>query len=319
VSEVISGRRIVVTGGLGFIGSRVVSRLVARNAEVVVPYRDGERVPEGVPGTYVVADLEDAGEVSALMQGAAAVVHLAARSGGIQFQEASQVDVFAENQRISNTVFAAAVDAGVGRLFFASSAVVYRGDRSRPTAESDPVLTPGDRPSGYAWSKLTDEAVSGWWTATGALEAVGGRFSNVYGPGGSFDSSRSTVVHALIERMAAADPGAEVDVWGDGSAVRSFVYVEDCAGAVVTILEQGDAGAVYNVDGGRPISIADLAALVRDAVEPTLRLRFDPTKPSGVPYRVLDIARLRSLGFEPAVTLEEGIRRTVAAYRAAAG
>jgi GDP-L-fucose synthase len=104
-------------------------------------------------------------------------------------------------------------------------------------------------------------------------------------------------------------------VWGDGSAVRSFVFVDDVADAVVRILGTGLPGAVYNVDSGVPVTIGDLAGIIVDEVNPALRLRFDPSKPSGPPVRVASIERLRGLGFEPSVDLREGLRRTVEWYR----
>ena len=307
----VSGARVLVTGAHGFIGRAVVRRLAEDGAaEIRCPYRPGSRPAPDLPGTHVAADLRDVDAVARLTAGADLVVHLAARSGGIAFQQDGHVDVFTENTALTRAVLAASARAGVRRLFLASSAVVYRGDGHLD--ERAPTLGPADGDvSGYAWSKLTDEVLGGWYTGDG-LEVVAGRFGNVYGPGGP----PSTVVHALVARALAAPPGATLLVWGDGTAVRSFLHVDDAARAVLTIVERGRAGEVYNVDSGQPFTIAELAGLVRDAIDPQLSVEFDHSKPSGLARRVPDPAKLLRLGFVPFVQLGPGIVATVEAFRA---
>lgn len=303
---------VLVTGGHGLIGRHVVAELARRGVRVIAPHRTGEK--HGMDVHTPELDLEDTDGLAALLDDVDAVVHLAARSGGIQFQDAGHAVVLDDNRRITRSVLAACRAAGVDRAFLASSGVVY-APSDRPISEDHAVLRPEDRPSGYAWSKLSDEAAAHWEMGESGLEAVVGRFSNVYGPGASFDPSRSTVVHALVRRAAEAGDGATLTVWGDGSAVRSFLAAPDAARAVVTVVERGQPGAAYNIDSGVPVSIGELAREVVDVVNPTLQLEFDASKPSGQPVRVLDIARLRSLGFEPSVGLREGIGMVLQAWR----
>ncbi len=142
-----------------------------------------------------------------------------------------------------------------------------------------------------------------------------GRFGNVFGPGAPFDPERSTVVHALIDRAARLDDGQDLVVWGDGSAVRSFVFVEDAAQAVLIALINGVPGEAYNIDSGVPVTIAELATEVRDQMNPSLNLSFDPSKPAGAPYRIASIEKLATLGYTPGVGLKVGIKRTVEWYR----
>jgi GDP-L-fucose synthase len=142
-----------------------------------------------------------------------------------------------------------------------------------------------------------------------------GRFGNVYGPGASFDPERSTVVHALIDRAAHLRDGQDLIVWGSGSAVRSFVYAEDAARGAVIALTRGEAGQPYNIDSGEAITVADVAMLVRDTVNPTLNLVFDASKATGVRHRVGSIEKLRSIGYRPEVDIAEGVRRTVEWYQ----
>ena len=308
---------VLVTGGLGFIGRRVVPLLASEGWDVTVlhrPDRDGR--PGDADARTLAVDLHDARRLDEVMAGADLVVHLAARSGGIQFQEAFEADVFFDNQRITRNLLESARRAGVRRVFVASSAVVYAGEGDRELTEDSPCVTPfRDRVSGYAWSKLTDETLAAWFAAVGAFEVVVGRFTSLYGPGGSFDPARSTVVHALVRKAVEAGPGGTLQVWGKGDAVRSFLHVEDAARAVADILLRGRDGEAYNVDSSEPVTIRRLAELVRDAVDPTVTLTFDDRRPEGTPHRVLDTTRLRTLGFTPRIALAAGIAATAADYR----
>lgn len=307
----VAGKRVFVTGAHGFIGRHLVRLLAESGADVVCPYRAEDPVLSGLPGRAIRVDLRATKTLVAAMKGTDTVIHLAARSGGIQFQDSSQAMILLDNQAISQSVFTAAQEVAVHRLFLSSSGVVYRADHRAPIPESGPLLTPADRPSGYAWSKLTDETAAGWWQQSGGGDVVIGRLSNVYGPGASFDPSRSTVIHALIQRAMKARPGGTLEVWGYGSAIRSFMFVEDAARAIVTVTEQGQAGEPYNIDSGEPISVARLAEQIRDLIDPSLRIAFDESKPAGAPYRVLDNTKLRALGFQPVVSLTEGLRKTI--------
>lgn len=296
--------RTVVTGASGFIGRRVVQLLENDGHDVVSivnPDDSSQSTQKRVP-----LDLAEEVELARVFSGSRYAVHLAARSGGVSVQARQPLETFIHNVQVTANVLRACLTAGVERLFLASSAVVYR-PLERPIIESDPTLGLADGPSGYAWSKICDEVQSSW--TSNDLELVVGRFTNVYGPGGG---GRSTVIHDLLDRALVAGPQETLTVWGTGAAVRSFINVEDAARAVTIVTTRGLSGHAHNIDTGQGVTIADLAKSIRDLVDPSLQIKFDPTKPTGDPYRVLDPTRLNGLGFRPTVGLASGLAELVA-------
>ena len=289
--------------------------LVRSDADPTAVIHPRAKPRSAVPGESVPLDLEDSEAVKAAFSGVDRVIHLAARAGGIQFQESAAGDIFATNRRMTDNVLAAAGEHNVGRTFLTSSLVAYK-PANEPLTEAHPLVGPADEPSPYAWSKITDEVVAHWHSD---VEIVVGRLGNVYGPGAPFGTPGTTVVHALIDRAARLSDGDDLVVWGDGKATRSFVYVEDAAKAIMIALSNGADGTAYNIDSGLAVTVSELAETVRNQVNPTLNLVFDDSKPVGLPYRVGSIASLSSLGYSPAVGLEAGIAATVDWYQKQVG
>lgn len=307
------GDRILVTGGTGFLGAHVTRHLAGRGFDVVTA--STSPVPDDLPGEHVKVDLRDQDAARRAARGARFVVHLAATSGGIGFQRATDPGVFQTNRALTDSVLEAAAAEGVERVFLASSGVIYRDKVQGSLDEDDEVLGPADHPSPYAWSKISDEVVGSWWRSSGSFEVVIGRFGNIYGPGAPLEAGRSTVVHALVARAVGTPPGGLFSVWGTGMAVRSFIFVEDAARAVAVILRRGQDGSAYNVDSGVPTTIGELASVIRDRVDPSLELTFDTDRPEGSPIRVLDSSKVTELGWKPRIGLHEGLRVTVRAMR----
>lgn len=301
--------RVSVVGGSGFIGSHVVAAIQSAGWTPVVV--------SNVPAPHLdcevrVVDASNLDELTVGLEGSSAVVHLAARAGGIQMQHTA--GIFHDNRILTDNVLESCARNGVDNVFLASSQVVYR-TASAPLHEDSAIVSGYDAPNQYTWSKATDEVVGRWWMQDHDTRVVVGRFGNIYGPGAPYADERSTVVHALIRRFAEAERCSEVAVWGDGSATRSILFVEDAARAVTVILENGSPGSIYNIDSGVPISIRDLAIEIDAQVGNDLILSFDATKPSGVQYRVGAIDEIRTVGFEPRVGLTEGLARTIADFR----
>ena len=308
--------RTLVTGAHGFIGQYVVRLLVDAGVPVLCPYLSKEESLPGLPGEHLRLDLMDPVATSEALSGVDTVIHLAARAGGIRVQETAHAAIFRINRALTDNVLEGARRAGVRRVYLSSSAVVYDEGPNRPLPESAR-LVGSEHPQGYAWSKVCDEVVGRWYRESGAFEVVVGRFSNVYGPGAPIGAENSTVVHDLILKAIEAGPAGELEVWGDGSAVRSFIYVEDAARGLITVAAGGVDGEAYNIDSGQEASIGALAETIRDAVDPSIRLRFDKRRPTGSPFRTLDVSKIRALGFRPSVRLAPGIEATVRAIAAA--
>jgi nucleoside-diphosphate-sugar epimerase len=300
---------VALVGGAGFIGSHVV--IAVRNAggtpivvnQVEAPHLDCE---------VRVADVLDVNELAEALDGCESVIHLAARAGGIQMQHAA--GIFRANRTLTDNVLEACAVNGIGDVFLASSQVVYRSSVD-PLDEASPIVSSVDSPTQYAWSKATDEVLGKWWGEGTDRRVVFGRFGNIYGPGAPYGENRSTVIHALIKRFSEAEQGSTVEVWGDGTAVRSFLYVGDAAEGVVAVLRNGKAGSVYNIDSGVPVTIRHLAEEINEAVGSDLNLVFDADKPTGVPYRVGSIDRIAATGYRPSTTLADGLAATISDFR----
>jgi len=301
--------RVLVTGGDGFVGRHVVSTLRADGHDVVLT-----SLAPAADSPVVTVDLREPGALDSHLDHVAAVVHLAARAGGIGFQRGVDASVFTDNRAMTDGVLASAAAAGVPRVVLASTSVVYRPQSDRPHLETDPLLSLSDHPSPYAWSKITDEVAGAWvQEAHPGTRVVVGRFANVFGPGGPDSNATGTVVHTLIRRAReAVESGrSTLEVWGDPGAVRSFVFVADVARAVALLVTAPDATGAYNVDTGDGITIGAVAEVIATAVDSGLGIEADASRPADVPYRVTDPGRLTALGFAPEVGFIEGVRRCV--------
>lgn len=304
---------VLVTGAHGFLGQSLLRLFAQEDVTAVCPSHNEH--PPGLPGHHVRLDIRETEDLALLMRQVDAVIHLAAVTGGIQLQQAQQVEILYLNQKLTSSTFLAAARAGVQRVVLASSAVVYRTPYQGAIPESAPLLDVGSPAlSGYALSKIIDEHALRWFMDDGAFEGIIGRLTNVYGPNGPFESRRSTVIHDMV-RKAFESRNRKLEVWGDGTAVRSFIYESDAAEAIGAILERGESGLVYNIDSAEAVTVAEVADLVRRAINPDINIVFNPDRLIGERERVLDNERLRSLGFNPKVDLQTGIAATVAGYR----
>ena len=309
MTDHVRGKRIMLAGGAGFLGAQVRERLEAAGAaEVFVPRRRDYDLTEAeaVRRAYDEARPDT-------------VINLAAEVGGIGANRDNPGRFFYANMAIGLHMVEEARRHGVGKLVQVGTVCSYPKHTPVPFSEDElwngyPEET--NAPYGVAKKALL-VMLQGYRQQYG-LNGVYLMPANLYGPGDNFDLRSGHVIPALIRKCEEArlTGAGHVDCWGTGSASREFLYVDDCADAIVAATEGYEGAEPVNVGASREIRIRDLTELIARLVGFEGRLAWDPSKPDGQPRRSLDTSRARALfGFTATTTLEEGLERTVAWYR----
>ena len=295
--------RIYVAGHRGLVGSAIVRELRRQGYDNLLLRTRQE------------ADLLVESEVRELFgsERPAVVIDAAAKVGGILANDSFPADFIRDNLRIQTNLIEAAFEFGARKFVFLGSSCIYPKLADQPMKENA-LLTGPLEPTNewYAIAKIAGIKMCQAYRKQHGFNAICLMPTNLYGPGDNFDLQTSHVLPALIRKFhEAKESGAEsVEIWGTGSPRREFLYVDDLASAVVFLANNYDDGDIVNVGTGEDIPIRDLALLVAHAVGFDGNLRFDTSKPDGTPRKLLDISRLKSIGWEPAWALEDGITTT---------
>ena len=299
--------RVLVTGGTGLIGRNLVKRLEALGHHVTAV--GSER------------DLRSASAANGLVGSVRpdVIFHLAARVGGIYANMTHKPGFYRDNVLINTHLIDAAVDGRVKYVFAMGTGCAYPKRLEGEVLHEEDYLDGMPEPTNdaYAYAKRGMLVHLEALREHGTLDYCYCLPANLYGPHDNFHPEHSHVVPALIRRFVEARDAraAEVVVWGDGSARRDFLYIDDCVDAMARLLEQRFSGAV-NVATGEQTSIRELATAVAEAAGYEGETCFDASRPAGQPGRIFDTAKIRSTGWAPSVGLEEGLERTVAWFEA---
>lgn len=240
------------------------------------------------------------------------MVVAAAKVGGIKANNDYPVEFLLENLQIQNNLIESAAAFGVEKLLFLGSSCIYPKFAPQPIPEDallTGILEPTNEP--YALAKIAGiKLCQAYWRQYGKhfLSAMP---TNLYGPGDNFDLQNSHVLPALIHKFHLAKVHAEpnVTVWGTGAPRREFLYSDDLAAACKLLLEQYDSPEIVNIGCGEDVTIKELAETVKEVIEFEGELVWDPSKPDGTPRKLLDISRIRELGWSPKIDLRTGIRQ----------
>jgi len=309
ISRIIN-KRVLVTGGSGFLGRHVVDALGRHGCRDVVVVRKARY------------DLTHEPDVRRLFQDTTphVVIHLAAVVGGIGANRESPGTFFFQNVMMGALTMEYARLAGVEKFVGVGTICAYPKLAPIPFLERDlwngyPEET--NAPYGIAKKMLLVQGQA--YREQYAFDAIHLLPVNLYGPHDNFDPASSHVIPALVRKcLEAVESGAdEVVCWGTGNATREFLYVEDCAEAIVLATEKYDRPEPVNLGAGFEISIHDLAELIAELTGFTGRLTFDRTKPDGQPRRSLDVSRAREgFGFASSTDFRTGLMRTIEWYKA---
>ena len=302
-------KRVVLTGGSGFLGSQLASRLRGRVKELGLP-RSAD---------YNLVRIEDCERCMRDFR-PDVVIHGAAFYGGIWINQLYPGRIYYENLVMGANVMEAARLAGVGKVVQIGTACSYPGYLENLLKEEN--FWDG-APHETVWNYgLTKKmmSVQGWaYKKQYGMDSIHLILTNLYGPGDSYNPDRSHVAAALVRKFVEAvlEGRPTVEVWGTGKPVREFMYVEDCAEAILLAAARYDDLTPMNIAPGEGVSIRELAALLRDVTGFGGEMTWNTSKPDGQMVKVLDATRMKSrLHWTPPTSLREGLTRTVAWYRA---
>ena len=300
---------VVIAGSTGLVGSTLTEAFTAAGHEVI-----------GLNRSVVnLLDLEATKKIIQRIK-PGLVIDAAAKVGGIGANNTLPVEFLSDNLRIQSNLMEAAHAASVEKFVFLGSSCIYPRDCQQPIKEEYLMTGPLESTnSAYAIAKIAGiELINSYRKEYGA-KWISLMPTNLYGPRDNFDLQVSHVLPALIRRFVEAveNGSTKVVLWGSGSPKREFLHVNDLAHAVLKASENYDSSMHLNIGTGSDLAIKELARKVAAAAGFTGEIEWDTSKPDGTPQKVLDVSKIKALGWEPTITLEAGIASTIAWYKEA--
>jgi len=294
--------KIYVAGHTGLVGSALVRLLKARGFSNLLTRSRSE---VDLRSERAVRDLftDEKPEL---------VILAAARVGGIKANIDAPVEFLIENLQIQNNVIRAAHEGGARKLLFLGSSCIYPKFAPQPIPELALLSGPLEPTNeAYAIAKIAGIRLCQAFAREYGANFISVMPTNLYGPGDDFDLETSHVLAALLRKAyeAKMSGATEMIAWGTGTPRREFLHVDDLAAAVLFLLENYDSYEIINIGCGQDISIRELAELICDVVGFRGELKWDHSKPDGTPRKLLDISRIKNLGWGPTIALRDGIAR----------
>lgn len=300
---------VLIAGSTGLVGSAIAKAFESNGDEVIGINRS-------------VIDLKNFEATKKFLERTkpTLVVDAAAKVGGIGANNSKPVEFLADNLNIQNNLMQGAFEAGVEKFIFLTSSCIYPRDCPQPIKEEFLMTGPLESTnSAYAVAKIAGIEMINSYRKEYGLNWISLMPTNIYGPGDNFNLSESHVLPALIRRFveAEASNAKEVTLWGTGSPLREFLHVNDLASAVVLASRSYNEPLHLNIGTGHDLTIKALAELIANEAGFMGDINWDLTKPDGTPRKVLDVSRITSMGWKPAITLEKGVASTITWFKEA--
>lgn len=312
------GKKVLVTGGSGFIGSFLAEQLLDLGAVVTITHKSSDlsnvsKIKSEIE--IIRADLLDPSSATKVTKNKDVVFNLASRVAGIQFNINHPATMFMDNIQIAKNLIEASLKNEVERFLVVSSACVYPRHCIVPTPETEGFLEdPEPTNLGYGWAKRVAELMGRFYQKEYGMKIGIARPYNAYGPRDDFNPETSHVIPGIIKRVFENEN--PLKVWGSGKQTRSFLYVEDFARGLIEVIEKYPQADPINIGTEEEITIGDLTKLIIKLSGKSTKIEFDTSKPDGQPRRNCDTKKAKKLvGFEAKVKLEQGLKQTIDWYK----
>ena len=305
-------KKALVCGAGGFIAGHLVKRLKKEGYWVRGVDIKEHEFSKTAADEFLLLDLREKGDCEKalnLEKGALDEVYqLAADMGGMGFIHSAECDIMRNNALININMIHAAATRGIKRYFFSSSVCVYRDMKSGEPALSEKEAYPANPDNEYGWEKLYTERIIMAYGKKHGMKTRIARFQNCYEPEGTWTGGREKAPAAICRKVAGAKDGKTIEVWGDGTAIRSYTYIDDMIGGIRSLMQSGLEGPV-NIGSPEYVSVKELADAVIEAAGKKLNIKW-VKGPIGVQSRNFSNERIYSTGWKPKFSLKEGINLT---------
>lgn len=311
-------KKVIVAGGLGFLGSHFIDELIRLGADVVCISRTGNKKllsDLGLPSSrahFKQIDLLNYPKVKKGFEKADLIINCAALDGNTEFKMKHAAQMMDVNVRIASNILNVAREKNVKNVVLASTAEIYSSNVASPIVEEDDHAKYNDYTgNGYVLSKRYAEILGSLYEQQYGMNVFLPRPTNIYGPRDHFEDKMGRVIPSMIKKVF---KGEAIEIWGDGSQVRQFIYVKDATSSIFKMVETNKYHKL-NIASGEAISILKLAKLITEIIGAKERIQLDKDKPIGVKSRVLDTTKLDSIIDFRFKSLEEGLRELINWYR----